>query len=558
MKGRSEMNANTTTRWISFGVLFFLVFIAGQALMAAGDPLAIDVRVDQMPKAGIGFDHLSEEKVYDLTVNLKVVNPKQIQFSRVIEQEGRIIFSPPKRTTAALQHSYLAAGVKSNYGHAAKFEGTFTKVGGAGGPGQFKPDFESLLSDLDMDMDSNNNGAAATKRLPDRGDGEDYVEYVTVNNNPSTTVGLHAKQNEIIAAKMTLRKKKAGTLAVAGGTFFSDAALQNPINWNNEQENLGQLTAYMQVTQSTVITSTFTPEVQGGRKGPGADNTGKTVDKLNIILDGATGAVFNPNPVITGYKLKNGGTTLDPRKIKQTVTCTITPAEDAPGVTIRIADTAGKNRIELGDISGPTGGVFTFDVFGKDATPVDSPYGDTTIEAVKGGNVIGSVQVIVVKPKRIGYPHPAPKGPVQPINKVLDSNSTPPLFPPPNTVVLATLYMHLLEIHVEDQFGNQLDNIYVGSEIEEFMPDLLDIKPINVAICEGGVYTDHVGGMMTRTVAATSPEVQTWPNADPVPLTDKPPTRQDILVYVGGHPLNPSVVNRIVKCIAPNKVDINW
>jgi len=172
--------------------------------------------------------------------------------------------------------------------------------------------------------------------------------------------------------------------------------------------------------------------------------------------------IFNPNPVKTGYALKDDGT-LDPKKIKQTVTATFRPKSLAADAKIVVDDPNGRiEPIAEGDLTRNAGaGTIMFDVYGKTMTPVNQPNGDATIKATKADNtpLKGEAKVIVVIPSTQVH---AKVGCVL-VNKAVNL--------PNDKFELSTRAFGYIDIQVKDQFGNPLDAVYNGNKVvvEEFV-----------------------------------------------------------------------------------------
>jgi hypothetical protein len=244
---------------------------------------------------------------------------------------------------------------------------------------------------------------------------------------------------------------------------------------------------------------------------------------------------FSPNPVKTGYT-KDGSA-----DIKAIVTATVGPKDNTYDVEIKIG---GQRRVAVANIQrNPSNGTVTFEVRGISPTDRNKRDGDTTIEAWTNGRLAGSVRAIVVIPAAIGTPHPQANGVVQPKNLAIDATTSPPAKGlPAGMVALGTYYQHWLTITVVDQFGNALDSSYDGVPVtESHIP--------NNQRMSGGTYKDPVGRVRNvATALAGGPVARAWPSQPPSPLAQ--PIGQvtsNVSVEVGGHSLNPAVVNRTIK-----------
>jgi hypothetical protein len=188
------------------------------------------------------------------------------------------------------------------------------------------------------------------------------------------------------------------------------------------------------------------------------------------------------------------------------------------------------------------------------------------VEAYKGDTVLGETLVIVAVPAAIGYPHDAPKGNVAAYNLGIDA-TTSPAWPavPARDVALVTVYLQETTIQVNDQFGNALDDIYVGQAIMELFPNATKWISINQNISAGGVYSDPIGcfeplfqGGGIVTVQKNSPQHLQWQQLPPqVPLA-RHYEQIDLGVLVGGHELDPGIVDRTWRSTPPARIDVIW
>lgn len=111
---------------------------------------------------------------------------------------------------------------------------------------------------------------------------------------------------------------------------------------------------------------------------------------------------------------------------------------------------------------------------------------------------------------------------------------------------------------MDDQWGNALDDVYQGVDIEE----LYDGSWWDIAqdLSANGTYQDPVGYMVQRQngiVLKTSQDAQDWPAPPPpptLPMGSPPVQQQRIDVRVGGHQVGQ--VKRDVTCTAPNHVKV--
>lgn len=267
---------------------------------------------------------------------------------------------------------------------------------------------------------------------------------------------------------------------------------------------------------------------------------------------------FNPGTVvITGYTIPVASST-----IARDVTATVVPPECAEDIDLVIASSLRAtitNRVD-----NTTTGVITFKVKGTSATP--STGSDTVMQARcgVGGELLASVPVTVMIPKKIGTPHPTANQNVSGMNQVADATTSPAYFGPlaPDEVALWTNFIVVLNIHVFNQFNGPLDGIYAGVAVDEF--EGATWKPINQQMVVAGTYADPVGagwdkgGAGPHIVKRNSQEAQNWPTDPPAPCFNFNVT-QNVGVRIGGHILNPGVVGRQVRLTtAPCNLKITW
>jgi hypothetical protein len=91
---------------------------------------------------------------------------------------------------------------------------------------------------------------------------------------------------------------------------------------------------------------------------------------------------------------------------------------------------------------------------------------------------------------------------------VLDSTTSPAAVGIPGQVALATIYMRFLSITVQDLWGDNVGELYQGSDITE--TDGTTRVAINQTLSMAGTYTDPFGPVRTSVVVAPSdPRVST-------------------------------------------------
>lgn len=282
---------------------------------------------------------------------------------------------------------------------------------------------------------------------------------------------------------------------------------------------------------------------------------------------GAVAAQFTSTRIVTGYTMPQDKSTIESKE----EVLTIKPEKLADKVQLRIG---GQNRATIRIIKvDPKAGTVTFRVKGALATPANKRDGDTTVEAVVGGAVVAKTNLVVVIPKAIAKPHPTFNGTIKPVNRSLSTATSPALKPSQvaaSDVGRVTVYITELTIAVNDQFGDRLDSIYKGAPVSE------DGEAINQSMSDKGTYKDPVGPMawpnkppyvIPSQVPDPAKPGQTKPNPaieaflkgpklPPPNKTKFPP--QNVPVEVGGHSLNPAIVNRVVEFTPPDKLKITW
>ncbi len=275
-------------------------------------------------------------------------------------------------------------------------------------------------------------------------------------------------------------------------------------------------------------------------------------------------ASFNPNPAITGYTLPLANSTIK----SDTITFYVSPKALANTVVLSVA---GQNRVTIHDIKrNAAEGTIKFTLKGTSATPTSAPKGDTFVLAKNGEKELARDTAIVVIPKAIAKPHPEFDGAVTGFNQAGDASTSPAWWGqlPNGSVKLLTWYVTFLTIPVNDQFGKRLDKIYKGTAVTEH-----NNQPINQQMTAAGTYQDPVGSYripggnseVPKTIPdpqnpsqqIPNPVVTNFVNGQALPIYVFSQT-QNIRVQVGGHELDPAVVNRKMEATAPNKIKITW
>ena len=276
----------------------------------------------------------------------------------------------------------------------------------------------------------------------------------------------------------------------------------------------------------------------------------------------ATTGTLSTARIITGFTLPLPQSTI----VSETVVLTVRPPEKAGTVQLVVT---GQDRVTLDNVvRDSVAGTVRFNAKGKSQTPATEPAGDTKVEARDGATTLAEAKAIVVIPTAVGAPHDQPRGPVTPENKYGDQSTVPPWSAAPaNKVMLYTAFFQHLTIKVEDQFGSPLDKIYAGTAVTEHAQ-----TPMNVVMSAAGTYPDAVGSVnrpanprVDKMVAdpqnpgqqIMNPRITAFQAGPPMPMLARDET-QNIPVQVGGHQLNPGIVNRRVKSIPPDRVEIDW
>jgi hypothetical protein len=271
-----------------------------------------------------------------------------------------------------------------------------------------------------------------------------------------------------------------------------------------------------------------------------------------------TTATLSITRIITGYTLPLPQSTI----MSETVVLTVRPPDKAGAVQLVVT---GQDRVTLINVvRDSVAGTVKFNAKGKSQTPATERDGDTKVEARDGTTILAEARAIVVIPKAVGTPHEQPRGPVIPENTYGDRSTAPP-WPtaPTNKVMLYTAFFHHLTIKVEDQFGSPLHKVYAGTAVTEHAQ-----IPMNKVMSASGTYTDAVGSLnrpvnprVDKMVSdpqnpgqqILNPMITAFQAGPPMPMLARDDT-QNIPVQVGGHQLNPGIVNRRVKSTPPNSV----
>jgi len=235
---------------------------------------------------------------------------------------------------------------------------------------------------------------------------------------------------------------------------------------------------------------------------------------------------------------------------------TCDPPGEVANVTLHVT---GEDRVDLQDLQVISGaGQLLFSVKGTRPTSSGIPNGDTTIEARIGGQTCAKIQAIVVVPTKIHEPYPEADGDVAPQNLVLDASTSPAAWGlPPNAVQLVTAWIQWLTIGVEDQFGDDLDELYEGVDVQERVGGVW--RSINQTLTGSGTYQDPVFVFSKPAISQVptgSQAAQDWPTEPTLTMVAFDGV-QNIPVRVDGHPIGAIKLRRVIGT-PPNHVEIDW
>ena len=291
---------------------------------------------------------------------------------------------------------------------------------------------------------------------------------------------------------------------------------------------------------------------------------------------------YLPQPVFRGQPTIIPGVYFDRSLIKvghgpksgtQTVHCYVTPYSKAVGMTF--ATTKSAEATITPAITGfpPHKGNDTADITltitGNAGTPVGSPNGDCQITA---NNAVpsGSPKILVLIPTRLSKTHQQfPKGVVRGVFGGYN-NTTIPVYPklistpgnPPWEIFARWIVP--TTIMVWDQFGNNLDSIYAGAEVDE--EDGGSRVNTNLTIQPDGTYIDPVGIGVDTLYQATKKDGNTpdalayWQtlSADAlISFDDQTFTPENLYIIVDGNRLQSGLIGRVKKTYRTDPTDSN-
>jgi hypothetical protein len=307
------------------------------------------------------------------------------------------------------------------------------------------------------------------------------------------------------------------------------------------------------------------------RAAPPAETASEPAEETEVTVS------FDTDPVKTGYEANDDGTCKEP--LQRHVYATVSPASARDDITFTIAQEQDDERVELSEPEEFDDDQWEFDVGGLSATPSNKEDGDTTIQAIYKGKVVGQVQAIVQVPDKIGKPHDQPSGTVPFTNFGMNLGTSPAGFEiiDPNKVRLITYYVQWLTIAVVDQFGQPLEDAYAGQSVFEIGGDN-DWHTINQALDNDGTYQDPVGvnaNMVANgqfaDVAKDGTEHTAWKNMQEfdvngvtilansrVALETREYDPVSVTVRIAGHVLSEGVVDRRTVATYPDTIEIVW
>lgn len=336
----------------------------------------------------------------------------------------------------------------------------------------------------------------------------------------------------IIAASLTACVDTNNTYSASGTNLSTVGWTTNPVGNPPTGTGLTFVTSWA-ATGSKVVTATC----------------GMTSYSVNINVVKLT---FSSTSLKTGFTISPVDNKVLPIRVPATLTCD--PPTQVANVTLTVI---GTNRVVIANKRiDSTTGVLSFTVGGTSPTPSSTKAGDASILAQIDGNTCAAMQAIVIVPASIQQPFPQASGNVRPQNLRLNVTTTPP-FPSVDkfNVALVTVWLFPLTITVLDQFGNVLDDIYIGAPVYEKGANDLFFN-INVRIVSGGTYTDLVGVVEVNSIvpAGSDPAIL-WPSQGPLQMTF-PGENQTIPVSVGGNSIG--TIRRTTIATPPNNVQIIW
>ena len=307
----------------------------------------------------------------------------------------------------------------------------------------------------------------------------------------------------------------------------------------------------VQVEASLEAEGDITPDLHCVMPDGAADSSPLNAEE--ILVDFPTGTE------VTGY-------TLPPEKSKLAirVEVRVRPVDRTPQVRLETAGT-GASRITIEEESrDPVKGTIVLRILGRSATPETTPKGDTIINALIGGKVRASMNVLVVIPK---FQKHAVFGQTEQrnsyfVNPILDGHN-----------YLGTYHYKRVRIDVSDQFHNPLAFVYDNSSLEErfdkvtgdknvFPPNAVGAWATMTLVPEGmtrGQFVDPVGTLALdlSNPDPTTKAIEAWVKGPPPQAnisTAKKGTAEQRL-RVAGHELS-NVFRRDLDFTPPDNVKV--
>jgi hypothetical protein len=213
----------------------------------------------------------------------------------------------------------------------------------------------------------------------------------------------------------------------------------------------------------------------------------------------------------------------------------------------------------------PDTGVIKFDLVGThQSTEKGDAWVKATVNGVPGAEFTRKVSVVV--PAKVWSNHEAGRGEFKPVLSrpaLLNAGTSPPApegGPPiPNTEGWESVVaMADTTVFVVDQFDHGIGAIYLGANISESGPG----GTINQTLQANSGYTDKIGRLDIAPppthVTLGSAAAAAWLANTPQPLATGPWSDGDVDVWVDGFKLNPGVVNRKTRSVAPDIIEIDW
>jgi hypothetical protein len=258
---------------------------------------------------------------------------------------------------------------------------------------------------------------------------------------------------------------------------------------------------------------------------------------------------FNPDPIKTGF-VKGIGGAADPPLLKHVI-ATVCPASARDQISIEKDDP--REEIEIQNLKKKGNDQWEFDVAGKKKTEVENKDNPAKVVAQKAnGGVAASAKAYVVVPTDYKHPNPESKDAVGSNTSL--GRSTSPFFVAeglPFLMELCTVYDADFTVNVLDQFGDALDDCYVGQEVFEKTAAVCDT---NQKIVAGGSYNDRMGpNMPSRYMDSRDPgytqALLTWMMSPCMAPTVGVNIDAGVEVQIAGHAIEKAKMTRLVDIV---------